>query len=334
MASNSKTDKFLEGIGGFPDLRNNQPARDWAGSSIMLNSARNALRLLLQTLQPQALWLPRYICDSVISAAKRESITIRFYSIGSSLLPTAPDETGDSELILYPNYFGVAAEAERAVVNRFGRERVLLDRSQALFSNESAALAEIYSPRKFLGMPDGGLLRSDVEVTRPTMRHTATAEAISHLSGRIESGSQYWLDHFRKAEEVLGDSEPARISRTAEYLLSSADLNWASRTRTENFTLLHKALGPLNRLGRLLDESPTGPLCYPLLPAHDSQVTQVALAGAGVYCARYWPEVTQRPGTSAFEREMAERCLALPCDQRYSAREMKHIIETVQSLSK
>ena len=50
-----------------------------------------------------------------------------------------------------------------------------------------------------------------------------------------------------------------------------------------------------------------------------------------VFVATYWPNVREWTKDGMLERELMERLLPIPCDQRYKEEEMAEIIKIIQS---
>ena len=65
------------------------------------------------------------------------------------------------------NYFGVCEKVQDELLLKYNSEQLVFDHSQAFFTPPKKCLATIYSPRKFFGVPDGGLLFTEVKIQLP-----------------------------------------------------------------------------------------------------------------------------------------------------------------------
>ena len=302
-------------IGGYFGLELPPPTQAVMPEALRFQSARAAFAALLAALAPRRVWMPRYICDSMLSPLERARVPIAFYGLDPSLRvgPEPVLEAGD--LLLYVNYFGVCGEGERDALARFGADRVILDRSQAFFAPARECLAAIYSPRKFFGLPDGGLLATRAAVAPPARRDQGSVARSAHLLMRHDGPAREGYESFRQAEATLDDVTPRGMSRLTARILDSVDLEAVRRRREANFAFWHRRLGARNRLA-FDDGQIPGPLCYPFLGS-DGNLRDIMTAN-DVFLPTYWPEVSSRAGAAGVEDDMVRRCLPLPCDQRYA----------------
>ena len=74
---------------------------------IELNTARNALRYVINAFQIEELYIPYYICPSLRNAVKKENCKIIFYHIDNKFRPI--QDFPENAFILYPNYFGICS---------------------------------------------------------------------------------------------------------------------------------------------------------------------------------------------------------------------------------
>ena len=139
----------------------------WLRTAAGYQSARCAIVAALRAAQPVRVWAPHYICGAVNDALAASDVAVQRYPLSSEWGPPArlALETGD--WLLCVDYFGICRPQIEMVLNKFGSERVLVDASQSLFHKTRAGETAVYSPRKFLGIPDGGLLTTELELPAP-----------------------------------------------------------------------------------------------------------------------------------------------------------------------
>lgn len=251
------------------------------------------------------------------------------YDIGTNMQPVVETSPENSDWLLFVNYFGLHGGASRDVVSRFGRDRVVVDNAQAFFVPPGDELATLYSPRKFFGLPDGGLLVTRVALAPPHTKDSGSLARTTHLLERPTYGAEAGYAAYQEAERSLCNLEPMRMSSLTSILLRYTDSRRSRLRRTRNFSVLHRLLGPTNEFKWDYAQA-DGPLCYPYLAQRSG--LRAALARERVFVPTYWPEVADRCVAGTWERELLDRCLALPCDQRYEADEMARVAELVQGL--
>jgi hypothetical protein len=146
---------------------------------------------------------------------------------------------------------------------------------------------------------------------------------LKRLDGRPEAGYQ----DFNNAEESFRAMQPRSLSLLTDRLLSSIDYDACKKQRSINFHFLHEELKHQNKLN--LDMSRIdGPMCYPFLI--DDATIRPRLQANRVFVSKYWPEVEGRVKLGSVEKKLLDRCLPLPCDQRYRQQDMERIIKLVK----
>ncbi len=309
-----------DAIGGYFGL-DVAPVRNWRPEGLALNSARNGLTLWLEARKPRRIYLPTYCCDAVARAIPA-SIEICWYPINGQFEIDEMPETAADAPLLYVNYFGLKERYARALAAQ-NPDALIIDNSQAYFSPPDPKTACFYSPRKFLPVPDGGILAAPVDapVNAPGERARSSGRA-DHLLGRAEQGAEAWFDRFRQVEAEIAAEPPLRMSALTEQLLDHFDTDRFGAQRRANFCKLAESLAPFNQINLSLPEGAV-PMVYPFLPAH-AGLREVLIENR-VFVTRYWPEVQEAPQATPFEREVACNMLPLPVDQRYGAPEMHKI---------
>jgi len=128
----------IKSIGGYFDLelpRGNEFSMH--ENVIYYQSARAAFRSLLQAGKPQRVWLPKYICDAMLSPLQDEGIECSWYDLDENLNVAESIVLGDGEWLLYVNYFGVCQRQVDDLLSRFPVKQIVFDFSQAFFHLES-----------------------------------------------------------------------------------------------------------------------------------------------------------------------------------------------------
>jgi hypothetical protein len=328
----NQTNQTPAEIGGYFSLE--VPLRSSSLSNLRTNayyfqSARAALAALLIEVKPKRIFLPFFICDAVLSSVQCAGVEFEFYALSQSLNVLEEVHLNDTDVLLYVDYFGVSSANVKQVLRRFNPRQVIIDCSQSYFAHYPAALACIYSPRKFFGVPDGGILQTDFPLHNSYEQDQDSLARSAHLLTRLAQGAQAGYAAFQWAEQSLNDPYPRTMSQLTQHLLAACDEEQGKQIRLRNFAYLHQALSEINQLN-LQPEGSTVPLCYPLL-IQNSEL-RPRLLQHGVFVATYWKDVLTRVDANSCEALMTHYCLALPIDQRYSETHMQVIVDIVKSV--
>jgi len=312
-------------IGGYfglelPPKKSKFPNSD----GLLVNSGRNALEVILESLPVGAeVLVPKYTCEVIFEPFVKTNTSYRLYDVDENLeLPMLP-HLSSNQWLLYTNYFGIKDKYVRLLSSCY-RGQLIVDNSQALFNVPSNSCQAFYSPRKFIGVPDGGIISPH----RPfKAAHDVSWDRTSHLLKRIDLGATSGYQDFKTNSQRLHNQPVKRMSLLTTAILESADWDEIKRTRRENFAILDNALGKLNLLDIPGTDTFDCPLVYPFRTA--SQSLRQDLISNEVFVATYWPNVLRdnKPGSTTYQ--LASSIIPLPIDQRYGSEDMTRIIKIV-----
>lgn len=310
-------------IGGYFELELPASKAPVYPQALSFQSGRAAFLALLHTGKPRRVWAPYYICSTMLDSIKQAEVETAFYRIDDSFHLAQEIHLLEGDWFLYVNYFGLRGAYAQSLLSQFARQRVVIDASQALFSPPLDCLATIYSPRKFLGLPDGGLLVSSIAVDVPEADEGSFERALPLLKRMAFSPEAGYAEH-QHAETTLYKQQPKGMSNLTRRMLSSVDLTEVCEARNRNFSYLHKHLGRHNRL-HVMPGEVNGPLCYPMLTPNAK--LREALIKERIFVATYWRDVLDLVEASCSEAFLVHGLVPLPCDQRYSEGDMARVVE-------
>jgi hypothetical protein len=316
-----------EPIGGFFELelaRDPERSRFPHEGALHLNSGRSCLEYVIRASGVQHIHIPKYTCDAVLEPIHRTGISHSFYSIDAELKPTALPQLSDGEYFLYTNYFGCTDGCSRDLGGLYG-SRLILDCSQALFFDPPAGAHAFYSPRKFVGVPDGGCLYTDAKLAEP-LENDVSLGRYAHLVGRIDRGPEAVYADFKRADDNLSGDGMKWMSPSTRRLLGTIDFPAVREIRRRNFEQLHAYLDGGNGLSFGPDQA-AAPMIYPFLT--EDPGLRARLIDNKVFVATYWPNVLQWCAPDEWEHQLTARLLPLPIDQRYGPAEMERIVKLV-----
>lgn len=72
------------------------------------------------------------------------------------------------------------------------------------------------------------------------------------------------------------------------------------------------------------------PFAFPIR-CDDAGDVATRLWSEGIFAARYWPTLGSPPAAFPAEHRLANQMVALPCDQRYTPRELVRVARAVRS---
>lgn len=314
----------MKEIGGYFELELPKKA-EFHRQAFRINNGRNAFRYILKANKPSKVFIPAYICDSILEPLNKEKVPYEFYSIDDKFHIKDNICLKKNEKILYVNYFGIKDGYVKDIVADYGRANVVIDNTQAFFSRPIDGVDAFYSARKFFGVADGAYVYSNKKLEED-IPNSFSCDSYAYLLGRLDMDGSSFYSAFQKNEEHHSQMALAKMSSLTQRILSSIDYGEVATIRKRNFDRLHKYLGRYNELAIPVNTH-GAPMFYPFKSS--IATLRDKLIQKKIYVARYWEEVLSRVEKTSFEYEMVESCLPLPIDQRYSESDMNNIIKII-----
>ena len=309
----------IGGYFGLEQLVSNEYYKDL----IALNTARNALLYVLKARKVKKLYLPYYLCDSVSEMCDKEGYSYEFYTINSNFLPLFEKDLSDKEYLYIVNYYGqISNEQIKKLHKKY--KYIIIDNVQAFFQKPVQGIDTIYSCRKFFGVPDGAYLSTDCYLNED-LDTDISMSRMKHILGRYETGcaSDYYQE-FKSNDEFFTTVSLKNMSKITRNLLGAIDYGSVIKKRDYNFKILHNALGNINKLNI---QTPEAPFAYPIYCENGIELRQ-RLADKKIYVPTLWPNVLHSKDRIA--RDYAANILPLPCDQRYSGKDINRLLEIIR----
>lgn len=314
----------MKSIGGYFELELRHIGNVPHSDGIFLNSGKNALEYLLLSLKPKKVFIPYFTCDVVLEPFKKLKIEYEFYHINDKLELAQRLVLKEFEFLLVNNYFGIKDDYIKYLAEIY-KNHLIVDNAQALYA--MATQHCIYSPRKFVGIPDGGIVITDKPLLCD-LGIDSSYNRCSHLLKRYDLGASAGYVDFKDNSQILLSQPIRRISPLSMALLNSIDFEDIKKKRLENFYKLHDALKTSNQLSISLS-SMSVPMVYPYL-CRDENLRE-KLISEKVFVATYWPNVLTWCNEEDIEYGFTKYLLPIPCDQRYKQDDLKKIIEIINS---
>lgn len=319
----------MKEIGGYFELEFRKGAGFPHSQAVCVNSGRNALEFIIRSMEtlPHMVWVPYYTCEVVMQPLRRLGIPFRFYHIDQGLKIKDIPDLNDNDHIIVNNYFGLLDDyIDRLALDKAFASHIIIDDTQAWYDVERPGVSQFYSPRKFFGVPDGGI--ASTRISRPVdLEPSYSFDRCSHLLKRLDTGASSGYPDFSVNDRSIDDQRLLSMSNLTKAILSGIDYEWVKTRRRANFKRLHSALAAKNRIAIPDASSYACPMVYPFLT--DDLELRERLIDNKIYVARYWPNVLESVPDTNVEYNLASDMIPIPIDQRYDQDDMDYIIKNI-----
>ncbi|MBI4847198.1 MAG: DegT/DnrJ/EryC1/StrS family aminotransferase [Nitrospirae bacterium] len=353
---NPAVSKGLKIEGLFPFL---------SGGQALFGSAREALYhgLCLLEDKPRRIHLPAYCCKSVLLPLTRLGIEVRFYDVGDRLEPVLNrNDFSRGDLFLLIHFFGIPQDAlyYDKLCSEFGMLLIedcahTLPDPDADMPMGTTGIFSIYSLRKMLPVPDGGVLLGNAPAFKTRMAK------IPHYVNKRLSWKRWGvtsLDRFANSfgwpntlvlkdrlrrrfnssdtafnERLSPDAIP-EVNLVTSRLLNEFNVKAIRDERLRNYMMLSGLLSCVSGINIPLASLPGGafPQAFPIISkASDKLCGYLRAKGVG---AGKWPDLelpesldlSRFPGASSWVNSL----LLLPSHQDIGFKEIDYITKTMK----
>lgn len=293
-----------------------------------LNTGRAALWHAFRVTGAKRIWLPIYQCDSVREFYGKKNVEIKYYHIDKNFNPTDLFATEDDAVMLV-NYYGIMSHKRmRILATSFTHP--IIDNCQGFFSEPLENAMNVYSCRKFVGVPDGAyVIGKDAHKFVEEYPQCFSSDTAAFLLKRIEYGCEGEGYRSRSINEHRIDSEDImKMSALTRAILDGTDYDYICKKRRENFAIAHELLGKVN----LLDltwfyDAETIPMAYPLVVEDDGLLPR--LQAAKHFQGHWWSYICEEQPKESFENWISRYVIPITIDQRYGVEELNYIADVV-----
>lgn len=311
--------------------------------ALCLRSGRDALKVIAREYKPTVVLMPALACDSMVLPFKMYGHTVRYYSLTDEYrvdLPSLEKMIPKSEtLFLYMDYFGRPAIDDDALLylqSNYPQLVFVEDRTHTLLwkkLRKFIADYEMASLRKWLNIPDGGLLWSqkklrlvhfanDTSFTKNRLKAQCMRREF-FVTGDLALKAEYRRIFSSVSEIMDQDCVPSRMSAYSYELALQADWNHIRQKRQENAQVLISVLKQ-SSIDFIQPESGLSDL-YVAFKVCNRNAKQAKLSSMGIFNTIIWPLNNEQKSVSIVAKDTEEKMLAAPCDQRYSVKDMEYI---------
>lgn len=332
----------------------NQVTYDTFLGAICLRSGRDALKIVAREYEKTTVLLPALSCDSMIAPFRLYGHCLKYYKLNMNYsididdLESKIQDEKETVLLLYMDYFGneVISDTQLYELKENYKNMVFIeDRTHTLLSKNNRSFEPEYtvaSLRKWIDIPDGGLLWSKVNLKDTLLSENLEFSRI-RLNAQcmrfefLKSGDLELKKKFRSIFSTVSDLidkelEPCRMSAYSYRKALQYDLrNISDQRRLNAECLIHE----LSTAGFDFVQSNVGisDVYVSILVKKNRDKLQQALAEKGIFCTIIWPLNEEQRNSCRVAKFTEEHMLSIYCDQRYTPDDMKYIASEIVRLS-
>ncbi len=318
-------------MGSFLELQFSKGLEFYKGEKNIarLNTGRAAIWHAFRVLDCDCIWLPYYQCDSVRDFLTKKSVSIKYYHIDKHFNPIDL-KPNDKDAVLLVNYYGVMSSSRMENIAKLYKN-VVIDNSQAFFCRPIDNCMNVYSCRKFVGVPDGAyVIGKNAEKFADDYKQCFSSDTALFMLQRIEYGCEGKAYQSRQINEHRIDVEDCmKMSKLTRTILDGTDYNYIKQKRRENFLIAQNHLGCLNRLNAIeYYDDETVPMVYPLLIENENLLDK--LQRAKHFQGHWWSYICAEIPSECVEHWISRYMVPITIDQRYGNDELNSLCTIVK----
>ena len=295
-----------------------------------LNTGRSAICHAFRVTKAKAIWIPYYQCDTVRSTLLKYGVEVKYYHMDYKWNPTDL-EAKDDEAVMFVNYYGIMSD-ERMLELAKSSKHPIIDNCQGFFCKPVENAQNIYSCRKFMGVPDGSyVVGKGAHQYVEEYPQCFSSDTSSFLLKRIEYGCEGKGYEARSINEHRIDKEDVmRMSKLTFTILDGTNYDYIKAKRRENFSYMHAHLGDLNKINPMLYYNDgTIPMVYPLVVEDDELIKR--LFKAKHFQGHWWSYICDEQPEESFEYWISRYVIPITIDQRYGKEELDYLINVIKN---
>ena len=171
--------------------------------------------------------MPYFTCDTAIDPIIKFGIAYEFYHIDKAYRIVDDITLAEDEALLYTNYWGLQNECCEKLAAKYGKQ-LILDYTQAFFSNPISGIDTFDSCRKYFGVPDGAYLYTDA-IADFEVEQDESYMRMDSLIKRIDLSPEAGYEDFHRVSALFHDMPIRRMSRLTHRLMQSIDYERAAQ---------------------------------------------------------------------------------------------------------
>lgn len=292
--------------------------------AIALNCGRSALAYLCEAKHIKKLYIPYFLCSSVMELCDRIGVKYEYYHITERFMPIFEQKLAKDEYLYIVNFYGQLSNEAISELKQV-HVRIIVDNAQSYYQMPVENVDTLYTCRKFFGVADGAFLYTDTFLERE-LPLDESFERMHFLLGRYERSANEFYGEYVANNKLFAHELVKRMSKLTHNLLRGIDYDAVGKRRQANFTFLNEALKDINKLMLRVHY---GAFMYPLLVENGMEIRK-KLQLMKIYIPTLWPNVLDKCKHDTLEYKFAADILPIPVDQRYGVEDMKYLVDKIK----
>jgi len=317
-------------IGSFIELEFRKGHEYYTGNNVArLNSGRAGIYNAVRILGCDTVYLPYYQCKTVQEFLNKKKLRVEYYGIDSEFNPTLTSSRGNAAIVLV-NYFGMMSNNRMSeLAEKY--ENVIIDNSQAFFAKPIEECMNVYSARKFIGVPDGAyVIGNNATKHIDEYDQDYSSDTSSFLLQRIEYGCEGKTYEARMVNEHRIDAaDIKKMSKLTHAILDGTNYDFIVNKRKENYETACHLFDGINMLNaRMCYDNDCVPMVYPLVVENDGILPK--LLENKIFQGHWWSYLLNEVKRDSFEYWLSRYIIPITIDQRYGKEELKLTFKNIK----
>lgn len=293
-----------------------------------LNTGRSAIWHAFRVSGAKSIWIPYYQCDSVREILLNQGAEVKYYHTDHNWNPIDLCAS-DDEAVLFVNYYGIMSRKRMKELASMSKHPII-DNCQGFFCSPIENALNIYSCRKFVGVPDGSyVIGKDAGRFVDEYPQCYSSDTAAFLLTRIEYGCEGKGYEARSINEHRIDTEECmKMSKLTHAILDGTDYELIKQKRRDNFAYMHSLLKSINKINPMLYyDDKTIPMVYPLVVEDDDLIQR--LFRAKHFQGHWWSYICDEQPEYSFEHWISRYVIPVTIDQRYGKDELDYLANVI-----
>ena len=328
---------------------------------VYLSTGRAAIKFILSNImkkrQINKCWLPSYLCETIIQPFRELNLDYEFYNIKENLqldIEYLSEKVEKNDLILTIYYFGFPPNEDIIIFLKKLKDNgiiILEDLTHSFLTKDIYLYIignySVISLRKWFGIPDGGVAISNDNLFERKLIIKEPFNGFVNLRLKFAILKNFYLNEtinkkesfreiYEKAEDLANSTIDLNImSNISKAILNLVDFNDIFYTRRKNYNYLLSCIKNINKINPLYPILPDEvcPLGFPIIATKRDALREY-LTNNNIYCPVHWPLPEGIPKKFFYPYHLSNNILTIPCDQRYSIKDMEIIVRKLKDFYK
>lgn len=281
-----------------------------------LNTGRAAIYHAARIYDVKIVYLPYYQCDTVRDFLLKKNIEVRYYYIDDKFNPDFIQ--ADNSAVVIVNYYGIMSQ-KRLTDLSVQFKNAIIDNSQAFYAEPIDNCLNVYSARKFIGVPDGAyVIGKNANKYVDEYEQDYSSDTSLFILQRIEYGCEGKTYETRMINEHrLDNADIKKMSKLSQTIIDGTNNDAITEKRKKNFEIAHSLFADINRMEATMYYNDTCvPMVYPLVVEDDMLLDK--LIKNKHFQGHWWSYLLNEVPQDTFEYWLSRFIIPITIDQRYN----------------